>query len=114
MDNSNKLHILWTNSNIYTSQLMVLMYARNTKLNNLWGEITVIIWGDTAKLVAENEIIQQEIELAKQVGVKFSACLACAVALGVREKLENLDLELIYWGEPLTELIKNKENLLTI
>jgi hypothetical protein len=48
------------------------------------------------------------------VGVKFSACIACARQLGVVEKLEELSIEVIAWGRPLTGLLKNNEKLLTI
>jgi hypothetical protein len=34
--------------------------------------------------------------------------------LGVTEALENLQIEVKYWGEPLTEILKNNEPLLTV
>ena len=106
--NNKKLHILWTNSNINTSRMMVMMYARNAMLHNLWDNVTVIIWGDTARLVATDLIIQEEIILAKQAGVHFSACISCAINLGVREDLELLGLEVIPWGVPLTEILQDE------
>ncbi|MCP3953978.1 MAG: DsrE family protein, partial [Desulfobacterales bacterium] len=39
---------------------------------------------------------------------------ACADQLGVTETLEGLGIEVIYWGVPLTELLKNNEKLITI
>lgn len=114
MKNNTKLYILWTNSDLHTSKLMVLMYAKNSLLKGWWEEVTVIIWGATAKIAAENEAIQEEIKLASHAGVKFSACQACAEQLGVSEKLKELGLEIKYWGAPLTELIKNNENLITV
>ena len=114
MNDNRKLYILWTNSNVNTSRMMVMMYARNAMLHNLWDNITVIIWGDTARLVATDLIIQEEIRLAKQAGVHFSACIACAINLGVREDLELLGLELISWGVPLTEILQENNNLITI
>ncbi len=110
----NTLHILWTNDNPTTSKLMVMMYALNAKKQEWFDNVTVIIWGATAKLVAENKTIQEEINKANSHGVVFSACKACAVELGVDKKLEDLDLEVIYWGEPLTSIIKNKDNLITV
>lgn len=53
-------------------------------------------------------------EEAKRAGVKFSACIACARNLGVKEKLEELGIEVISWGPPLTEILKNGEKLITI
>ena len=113
-NDSKKLHILWTNDNLDTSQHMVMMYATNAMLKGWWDEIVVIIWGATAKLVAENNEIQERMEIAKHAGVKFSACVACARQLGVESELEELGLEIIPWGPPLTEILQNGEKLLTI
>lgn len=114
MNEKNTLYILWTNADIYTSQLMVMMYAKNSKLQGWWENVTVIIWGATAKLVAENKVIQEEIKIAKQAGVEFSACIACALQLGVVEDLKVQGIEVKGWGEPLTELLKEDEKLITI
>ena len=109
-----KLNILWTNADILTSEKMVMMYATNSMLSKWWDAVTVIIWGATAKLVAENEDIQTHIKMAQQAGVKFSACKACTDQLGVSAQVAALDIEIIYWGEGLTELLKNNEKLITI
>jgi hypothetical protein len=114
MNESDRLFILWTNSDILTSDKMVMMYATNSMLNRWWKEVTVIIWGATAKLVAENEMIQEKIKLAIHAGVHFSACKACADQLGVTEKLVNLGIEVMYWGEGLTEILKGSDKLITI
>ena len=44
----------------------------------------------------------------------FSACKACADELGLTEMLEQLGIELIYWGEPLTELLPELGTLLSV
>lgn len=113
MDN-NKLHILWTDDNPLTAEHMVLMYGPVTKQHGFWEEVTIIIWGATSKLVAENTHVQNLIKDAQAKGVKFSACQACAEKLGTMQRLLDLDIEVLHWGKPLTELIKNKENLLTV
>lgn len=109
-----KLNILWTNDNVTTAKLMVFMYAINGKKRQWFDEFTIIIWGATAKLVAENKEIQALIETAKENGVHVSACEACAKELGVYDTLLDLGIELKYWGEPLTNIIKNDEKLITI
>jgi len=110
----NKLFILWTNDNVLTSEKMVCMYAHNAILNNWWKTVTVIIWGATAKLVAENEIIQTRLKEMLHDGVKVSACKACADQLGVTDKIEALGIEVKYWGEPLSDILKLNETLLSI
>lgn len=114
MDDSNKLFILWSNSDVLTSDKMVMMYATNSMLNQWWKEVTVIIWGATAKLVAENAMIQGKIKIATHAGVRFSACKACSDQLGVTETLTELGIEVKYWGEGLTDILKERKNLLTI
>ena len=114
MENTKDLHVLWTNDDINTSNLMVMMYATNGMLYQLWDSVTVIIWGATTKLVVENELIQEQLKAAQHAGVKFSACIACARQFGVVEKLEELGVEVIPWVEPLTAIIQNGKPLLTI
>lgn len=114
MDEAQKLFILWTNADILTADKMVMMYATNSMLRHWWEEVTVIIWGATAKLAAENELIRMKIELAQNEGVQFTVCKACTDQLGVTEMLEDLGVEVKYWGEGLTEILQEHQNLITI
>ena len=79
-----------------------------------WKEVTIIVWGASAKLVAEDPGLQQKIKEAMDAGVNITACKACADQLGVTEVLERMKIEVRYWGKPLTEILKRKEALLTI
>ena len=88
--------------------------ATSSMLKHWWDSVTVIIWGATAKLVAENDLIQTKIKIAQQAGVHFSACKACADQLGVADTLGDLGIEILYWGEGLTDILKNEEKLITI
>jgi hypothetical protein len=114
MSDSKKLYILWTNADLITSEKMVMMYGINSKINNWWDDITIIIWGATVKLAAENAVLQEKIRQALHVGVNVSACKACADQLGVSGALEELGVEVKYWGGDLTEILKENEKLLTI
>ena len=49
-----------------------------------------------------------------EAGVHITACKACADQLGVTETLKKLNIEVKYWGGPLTEILTNDEKLLTI
>jgi len=108
------LHILWTNGDELTFDKMVAMYSRNAMLHRWWEEITLVIWGSPAKLAAESELVAQRIGELIQVGVKVSACKACTDALGVSERLSEMGVEIKYWGEGLTEILKEGKHLLTI
>lgn len=108
------LYILWTNADETTFDKMVAMYARNAKIERWWDEVTLIIWGATAKLAADSELVRQRVAELLQVGVEVSACKACAVQLGVAEGLEGQGIDLRYWGEGLTSILKDGERLLTV
>ncbi len=114
MEEVKKLYILWTNGDPITSEKMVNMYAKNSIKHGWWEEVTLIVWGKPSKLIAENKKIQQQIKENIEVGVKVTACKACADQLGVSEKLKELGVELRYWGEPLTKILQSDEKLITI
>lgn len=114
MGKKDHLYILWTNGDPITAEKMVFMYGINSLLKGWWEKVTLIIWGTPAKLSVENIEIQNKIKTALDAGVHVTACKACADQLGVTEALENMNVEVIYWGEPLTKILKSGETLLTI
>lgn len=97
-----------------TFKKMISMYALNGKKKKWWNEIELIIWGSSAKLVGANKNIQEQIKILIDNDVKVSACKACADQLGVTKRLERQNIEVKYWGEPLTKIIKSNQNLITI
>ena len=110
----NTLFILWTNADPIAADLMVFMYAENSMKYKKWEHISIIVWGATTKLTAENEQIQARIRKLQDMGVHFTACITCAEELGVREKLEELNIDLIKWLEPLTLILKNNKKFLNV
>ena len=108
------LFILWTNADSVSFDKMVSMYARNSKIKHWWDDVTVIIWGSTARLAAESDLVKNGITELLHVGVEVSACKACSDSLGTTDELCKLGVEVKYWGEGLTEILKNDEKLITI
>ncbi len=108
------LYVLWTNDNPITAEKMVFMYTVNALIHGWWEKVTLIVWGAPTKLVSEDENIQNLVREALEAGVHITACKACADQLGVTEILEKLNIEVKYWGLPLTEILTNEEKLLTI
>ncbi len=111
---NSKLNILWVNDNPDTAHSMVFMYATNAKINSWFDQIEVIIWGPTAKLVAQDKNIQERIKIAQHAGVVVKACVVCANMFDVTETLKSLDIEVDGMGLPLTNILKENERLLTI
>ena len=114
MSNKTHIYVLWTNDNPITVEKMVFMYTVNSLIHGWWGKVTLIIWGAPAKLVSEDDNIQKMVKEALEAGVHITACKACADQLGVTETLEKLNIEVKYWGIPLTEILTSEEKLLTI
>ncbi len=114
MSKKTHLYLLWTNDNPITAEKMVFMYTVNSLKKGWWEKVTIIVWGSTTKLVSEDVNIQKMVKEALKEGVHITACKACADQLGVTENLEELKIEVKYWGVPLTEILKSEEKLLTI
>jgi len=114
MAEKNHLYLLWTNDNILTAEKMVFMYTVNSLIHGWWEEVTLIIWGATAKLSAEDKAIQDMILDALEKGVHVMACKACTDQLGITPEIEALGVKVKYMGVPLTDILKQNETLLTI
>ncbi len=114
MKEKNHLYILWTDDDPITAEKMVFRYGMNSLLKGWWDNVTLVIWGASAKLSAEDTAIQRKIKEAMDIGVHITACKACADELGVTEALEKMNVEVKYWGEPLTNILKSSETLLTV
>jgi hypothetical protein len=110
---SDKLVIVWTSDDPYLAERMVLMYAHAAKTNNWFKEVTLIIWGPSAKMVSENLKIQEKLKAMQKDGVEIQACIACATAYGVVDELKNLDFEVKGMGKPLTDYLKSDAKVLT-
>lgn len=108
-----KLVILWTSDDPYLAERMVLMYAHAAKTQQWFNEVTLIVWGPSAKMVSENLKIQEKLKFMQNDGVEIQACIACADAYGVLDELKNLGFEVKGMGKPLTEYLKNDAKVLT-
>ncbi|MFA9423942.1 MAG: DsrE family protein [Sedimentibacter sp.] len=114
-NNTNKkLTILWTNADPLTAEMMVFMYAEASLKYKWWDSVEIIVWGATAKLVAENKHIQEKLLDVKAKGVEVGFCIACATKLGVADEIDALGFELKSMGPPLTEILKTDGKLITI
>lgn len=110
----NKLTILWTTDNIVTTEKMVFMYAHNAKLMGWWKEVTLVIWGASTQLAGENKEVQEKLKEMLDSGVKIEACKGCADQLEVSDTLSDIGIDVKYWGQPLTDVLKNSGKLITI
>ena len=72
-----------------------------------------MIWGPSAKLLAENSELQEMLSSVKETGVKLSCCVVCSDDYGVTEQLKAMGVEAIHTGEFLTEALKSDWKVIT-
>lgn len=94
---------------------MVFMYATNSLLKKWWGDVHLIVWGATTRLLCENAILREKVRAFQEAGGHVSACKRCAENLGVLEELERIPgIEILYIGENFTRILKSGEKIITI
>lgn len=111
---SEKLVVLWTSGDREVALKMVFMYTYNAKANGWWEDITLVVWGPSAKLLTEDGELQDYMHRIMEAGVIVKACKGCSDQYGVSEKLEELGITVMYIGKELTDYIKEGREILTI
>lgn len=109
-----KLVILWTSGDPEVALKMVFMYAGNSPRFEWWEDITLIVWGPSAKLLAENKELQEAVQAMASSGIKLEACKACSDMYGVSDELVECGISVKYMGDALTGYIKEGRHILTI
>ena len=112
-DPNGALVVVWTSGDPEVAMNMVFMYCKNSMLHKWWDEVKLVVWGPSAKLLAEDEKLQAELAEMKKAGVEVFACKACSDGYGASESLESLGCRVVYMGQPLTEYLKAGVNVLT-
>ncbi len=105
-DNSNKLAVLWTSGDPDVAEKMCFMYTYNAKKQGWFDEVTLIVWGPSAKLLSENKMLQDYVKKMIDAGIKIEACTACANMYGVKEQLAAMGIDVKGMGVPLTNYLK--------
>ncbi len=105
----NKLTVLWYSDDPMVAERVALMYTGVAKQFGLFEEVSVIIWGPSAKLVAENEEIQASLKEMMTNGVEVNACVTCANMYGVADQLKELGINVDVMGAPLTNALKAED-----
>lgn len=107
------LLIVWTSGDPDVAHKMVFMYAFNAQKNGWWDQVTLLVWGPSAKLSTEDKDIQATLKRMQDLGVELLACKGCADQYGVSPDLEKLGIEVKYTGTYLTDFIKSGKKVIT-
>lgn len=108
-----KLVVVWTSDDPYVAERVALMYTHAAKTAGWFSEVTLIIWGPSAKLTAENLKIQEKLKAMQKDGVVIEACIVCANAYGIADDLKKLGFDVKGMGKPLTDYLKGGAKVLT-
>lgn len=111
---SDKLLILWTSADVEVAKKMVLLYSSVILERAYWDEAHLMVWGPSAKLLAEDTQLQSMLKKVQDTGVSTSVCIVCADDYGVTSTLQELGVEPIHTGELLTTALKGDWKTITI
>ncbi len=113
VDNSDKLVVILSSQDPLVAERVALMYGGAAKRNGWFSEVTLLLWGPSVKMVAENTTIQSRIKSMMENGISVRSCIACTESFGVTDKLKELGYEVDYMGVPLTDYLKENYRVLT-
>jgi hypothetical protein len=113
-DPNKKLNILWTSADREVALNMVFMYALNSRLHGWWDEVSLIVWGPSARLLHRDDGLRAELEKMQQAGVEILACQACAARDRRADELRRLGVEVVDKGQPLTDLLQADAKLIVV
>ncbi len=111
--NDQSLFIIWSSADPEVAHNLTFMYAHNSLARGWWERVRLILWGPSAKLVCQNAAIREELKTMMDNGVEVWACRACADNYGISETLKGLGVEVVYVGQPVTEMLKTGWTQLT-
>lgn len=112
-DQNDKLVVIWSSDDPYVAERVALMYAHAAKRNKWFKDVTLIIWGPSAKLIAENSKLQKKLKMMIADGIKIEACSACTNSYGTTEILRKMGYDAKPMGVPLTDYLKGGARVLT-
>lgn len=112
-ENPNKLAVLWTSGDPEVAHKVCFMYTHNAKIRGWFDEVVLIIWGPSAKLLSEDQSLQERILEMKADGIILEACIACADMYGVSDDLRKLGIDVKGMGVPLSDYLKENRKVIT-
>ncbi len=107
-----KLAIIWTSGDREVALKMVFMYTFNAAKYGWWKDITLVVWGPSAKLLSEDEELQDYIKRIGEAGVHLKACKGCSDLYEVSDDLAAMGIEVKYMGE-ITDYMKEGRHVMT-
>ncbi|MHB8898101.1 MAG: DsrE family protein [Thermoguttaceae bacterium] len=108
-----QLCVVWSSGDAGVAKNVCFMYTLNAKKQGWIDVVHLVVWGPSAKLLAENEELQADIKAMQKSGVVVEACVACANNYGVADELRARDIDVKPMGVPLSDRLKGPWKVLT-
>jgi len=108
------LVVLWVSRDPEAAMNMAFMYGKNSKLKGWWEDVKLVVWGPSVQLLCEDAALQEELAAMGQAGVELLACRACADRYGATARLEEMGIDVIYMGQPMTKFLKEGWAVITV
>ena len=106
------LVVLWTSGDPEVAEKVCFMYTHNALKRGWFKNVILIVWGPSANLLASNSRLESQVKSMISDGIQLQACKACSDSYGVSEKLQDIGVEVIYMGKPLTNYLKSGYSIL--
>jgi hypothetical protein len=108
-----RLCVVWSSGDPGVAKNVCFMYTLNAKKQGWFDVVHLVVWGPSAKLLAEDNALQAEVKGMQRVGVVVEACVACARRYGVDDDLRKLGLDVKGMGQPLSDRLKGNWKMIT-
>lgn len=112
-ESPSQLCVVWSSGDPGVAKNVCFMYTLNAKKRGWIDVVHLVVWGPSAKLLAENEELQSEVKAMQKAGVVVEACVACANNYGVADELRALDIDVKGMGVPLSDRLKGPWKVLS-
>jgi hypothetical protein len=108
-----RLAVVWTSGDPDVAHRVCFMYCHNAKKQKWFDQVTLVVWGPSARLLAGDKDLQAKVKAMIDDGVRVQACVACADSYGVSERLREMKIEVRGMGPVLTDMLKQGWKVLT-
>jgi|GEM_PF-200985 len=104
---ASNLLVIWSSDNREVAMQTCMTYLERAVENKWFNGTTLIIWGPSAKLLANDKELQARIELLIDMGAKVLASAESASSYGVTKNLKELGIEVQPMEAPFSDVIRS-------
>ena len=102
-----KLCVVWKSSNQTDIEKFIIPYIYNSKVQQWFDEVEVLIWGASQEAVSNSSTYEQKVKEFVSLGIPVYACKMCADGLNVTDVLESIGVTVMYTGVYLSDQLKD-------